>query len=361
MFPTATQKGEKFFSIPFVAIEKPVTKAIWRASYNNAYSQGYRDKKLMEQADEITASIVGSRSLGEKALAFESGILSFPLQFQLEVNTFAQLVDEDILKKVFKDPKRAFRAALEVSITLFLLNTFFERFLGRTPLPDPIRATMDVSKMDTFWEKMGRIVGEYLSSVAGGQFVAAIVPDNFRKKYFGRSEVGIYPGGIPIATAIQGTWHSPERIIYDFVLPYGGGQVKKFIEGVSAIEKQGSYNKSGKLQFPINQEDWLQIVLFGKYSTPEAREYFDKQRKPLSEKQTVEYFVRTQKGEDPQLVYEDVAEERLRNEYKREIVKLITHEIKTNPKQGFAVLQLWIKNGVIDKQMEQDILEKLTK
>jgi hypothetical protein len=359
IFPTLVQKGEKILGIPFEIIEKNITKSIWRASFDNAHSQGFRGAELLQKADEICASIVGSRAIGEKALAFESGVLSLPLQFQLEVNTFAQLVKEQIFAKVFKNPLQATRAAIETSITLFLMNTLFQATTGRTPLPDPIRAIGDVSQSDSFFEGVGRIAGEGLSSVAGGQFIANLFPEDLKKKYFGRSEVGIYPGGIPISTALQGAFTTPTNMIYDFVLPYGGGQLKKILQGIEGIDKMGSYNKSGKLQFPINQNQWLQVILFGKYSTKEAKEYFDKQRQPLSEKQTVEYFLRTKNGENPQEVYNDVAKDRIRGEYEREIVKEVIKKIKSKPDEGLALLQLWKKQNIISDSMEKDIINGL--
>ena len=360
----ALKTGANIVAIPFEVIEKNVTSGIWRASYDNAYSQGFRGAELVQQADEITASIVGSRALGEKALAFESGVLSLPLQFQLEVNTHAQLWQEEVFSKVFKDPIKAFRAAVETAITLFLLNSFFQETLGRTPLPDPIRAIDEASDRETFMEVVGRIAGEGLSSVAGGQFIASLLPEDVKKKYFGRSEVGIYPGGIPVVQAVSKDVGDlikgrPGNFVYDFVLPYGGGQLKKIVEGVATVYKMGSVNQSGKLQFPVNQNEWLKIITFGKYSTKEAREYFDKQRQPLSMNQTVEYFSRTQNGEDPVVVYSDITRQRRENEYRREFVEKLVHKTKSNPKEGLMIIQLWKKEGIIDAKMEQEILDKL--
>jgi hypothetical protein len=359
VLPTILQKGEKIASLPFEFIEQNITKSIWRASFDNALSQGFQGKQLIQKADEITASIVGSRGIGEKAMAFESGVLSLPLQFQLEVNTFAQLLKEEVFDQLFKNPLKATRAAIETSITLFLMNTLFENTMGRTPLPDPIRAVSEATEADSFLEGVGRIAGEGFSSVAGGQFIANLLPDDIKKKYFGRSEVGVYPGGVPIAQSLSGGFKNPENFVYDFVLPYGGGQLKKILQGIEGLDKMGSYNKEGKLQFPINQNQWLQVVLFGKYSIPEAKEYFDKQRTTLSDKQTVEYFLRTQDGEKPQDVYNDIIKERLKNEYEREIIKKVIQKIKSKQDEGLALVQFWKQQGIITNEMEKDIIDGL--
>ena len=360
VFPTIFQKGEKIASIPFEVIEKNISKGVWRASFDNAWAQGFRGKELMDKADEIFLSIVGARSIGEKALAFESGVLSLPFQFQLEVNTSAQLWATEVFGKVFSNPVKALQAGIEASITLYLMNTLFDKTMGRTPLPDPIRTIEDVAELDSWPEKIGRIAGEGLGNVAGGQFIAGLLPQEFRKKYFGRSEVGIYPGGIPVITALSGAFRSPEKVIYDFILPYGGGQLKKIMEGIEGIDKMGSFSKSGKLQFPINPNQWLQVITFGKYSTKEAKKYFDKQRTPLSNKQTIEYFIRTQKGENPQEVYQDIAKDRIRKEYEREIIGEVIKKIKSNPVEGLALVQLWRKENILTPEMEKEIINGLT-
>lgn len=360
VFPSKIQQGGRILSIPFEFIEQNITKAIWRASFDNAFAQGFRGEKLIQEADEIAERIVGGRAPGEKALAFESGILSLPLQFQLEVNAHAMSWKRNVFDKMFSDPVKATRASIETAATLFLFNTLFEKTMGRTPLPDPIRAATDAAETDTWPEKIGRIAGEGLSSAPGGQFVANLVPQDVKQRIFGRSEVGIYPGGIPLASALSGGFRDPGRFVYDFVLPYGGGQLKKIVEGADALAKGGSYNRSGKLQFPINQSEWLRVVLLGKYSTPTAKEYFDKQRTVLTEKQTVEYFLRTRKGEKPSDVYNDVTKERRQNEYKREIQREIVQQIKNKPNEGLALFELWKKQGIIDSEMEKEIIEALT-
>lgn len=359
VFPTIVQKGEKLLSIPMEWYEKTITTAIWRASHMNAHSQGYRGAELLQVADEITASIVGARGMGEKAPAFESGILSLPFQFQLEVNSQAQIIKQEVFDKMFKDPVRALQAAVETTVTLWLLNTFYEKTIGRTPLPDPIRAVQDATEMDTWGESIGRMVGEGLSSVPGGQTLASLFPETFRKKYFGRSEVGIYPGGVPIANAVSKAFENPKQIFYDFALPYGGAQLKKITEGASALARQGSYSKDGKLQFPVDRSQWFRVLVFGKYSTEEAKEFFERERQVLTENQTAEYFLRTGDGEDPREVYADITKERTRGENERYLVKEILKKIKSDAAEGFAQLVLWKQEGLITEAMEKDILDGL--
>ena len=58
----------------------------------------------------------------------------------------------------------------------------------------------------------------------------------------------------------------------------GGTQIKKTLEGLGAIKDGGSFDSAGRLQFEIGdtKKDKIQAILFGKYPTKEAKEYFDK-------------------------------------------------------------------------------------
>lgn len=59
----------------------------------------------------------------------------------------------------------------------------------------------------------------------------------------------------------------------------GGSQMKKTFEGTQALEEGGSFDAAGRMQF--EQENTpaanLQTVLFGKYASQNAKDYFDKE------------------------------------------------------------------------------------
>lgn len=68
----------------------------------------------------------------------------------------------------------------------------------------------------------------------------------------------------------------------------GFTQLKKSYEGIKSFNRGYSETKSGAVRFPIEQTPGNQIKtgLFGQYSTSEARDYFDNEKKPLGESQT---------------------------------------------------------------------------
>jgi hypothetical protein len=59
------------------------------------------------------------------------------------------------------------------------------------------------------------------------------------------------------------------------VIP-AGGQIKKTYQGTKAVLEGGSYDKSGRLQFPQSKTSAgkLQSILFGKYAGQNAQDYF---------------------------------------------------------------------------------------
>jgi len=77
----------------------------------------------------------------------------------------------------------------------------------------------------------------------------------------------------------------------------GGVQAKKTLQGIKAVGEEGSYSKSGRLQYPIEKtpENYLRAGLFGKSNLPSAREYFDNDGSVLGEKQTDFYKQSTDK------------------------------------------------------------------
>jgi hypothetical protein len=65
--------------------------------------------------------------------------------------------------------------------------------------------------------------------------------------------------------------------LFKVIPPFGGGQIEKTVQGTGAYMTGGTENKAGKILFKIEEtpQNLIRSVLFGKYSTPEARQYFE--------------------------------------------------------------------------------------
>lgn len=71
----------------------------------------------------------------------------------------------------------------------------------------------------------------------------------------------------------------------------GGAQIRKTLGGLRAVDAGGSVTDSGRIRFPIQNKpgENIKAQILGQYNVGGAREYFDKNRKPLSDKQSSKY------------------------------------------------------------------------
>jgi hypothetical protein len=173
------------------------------------------------------------------------------------------------------------------------MNKGAEETRGSGVVFDPIKAIVDAYQVaSTTPDKRrgailagGRLGGEILSNLPFGQTVAGAY-DEFgggflggmvenatgekisRKQLFGRADPTRYGSGLLVSKALKDPLYS--------VLPaYGGSQIKKTVEGIKAVKEGGSFDKGGNLQFEANQSP-IKTILFGKYATQEAKDYFNK-------------------------------------------------------------------------------------
>lgn len=127
-----------------------------------------------------------------------------------------------------------------------------------------------------------------------------------------------------------------DTVAKDFI-PFipAGVQAKKTIEGLGAYNQGYSASKSGLVRYPIekNTSNAIRTGLFGQYNAPEAREYFDKERTPLSKKQS-EMF--KQSGKD---YYNQVMENRETNREKNKLKEQMQKEL--DGETGFNPLDMF--------------------
>jgi len=71
----------------------------------------------------------------------------------------------------------------------------------------------------------------------------------------------------------------------------GGVQFKKTLQGLDAVRKGYSESASGRVQYMVPEDPGTAIRagVFGKSNLPQAQEYFNKDRTPLSDKQTAAF------------------------------------------------------------------------
>lgn len=87
-----------------------------------------------------------------------------------------------------------------------------------------------------------------------------------------------------------------------------GVQMKKTIEGLKATNQGYSESKAGRVQYPVGTSttNKIRAGVFGKYSLPEARQYYDEKRSVLGEKQSNLFKQSTDRFK----TYQDILSER---------------------------------------------------
>lgn len=299
-FDTGMIKDAKKFAVWMTGIlDKVGTKIIWNSQYEKALA-----KKLpnaVKFADDATRSLVAGRGIGEVPLLQKARTMQMIAPFQLEVENLWWVMKDWVDEKSFGKLATFF-------VVNHVMNQAISQIRGSDVTFDPIQSMMDgynSFKNEDDKKKgalmfAGRQLGEVASNVPFGQTIASLYPEYglqvgdstlpTRKDFFGKGNPVRTGSGILAAEGLKDP-------LFKVIPPYGGSQIKKTIEGVTAFTKGQSEDKKGNIRFPIEQNvpNAIKSTLFGQYATPEAREYFDKNRRALGEKQTALYKIASDK------------------------------------------------------------------
>ena len=337
---TWAQKASATMSSPMEYIDQFTAGSLVRARYNQNLKRGMSEAAAMTEADSWTAGVMADRSKGSTPTLFNR---SNPLtkvftQFQLEVN--------NQLSYLFKDMPRAYKekglAALAMALFKFFLGAWlydevYEYFIGRRPALDPIGILNDTVGDITGYELpnlvelgVGAVTGDMPSfetekKNAYDTVTGALGDVAEELPFIG----GVLGGGrVPISSALpdwdnllktvtSDTWSTKKKLatagkelmnpLTYLALPFGGGQLKKIYQGLSATIKGGSYSVDAEgndlLQYPIyNDDPWQaalnagQAMIFGKTSLKTGREWIESDFKSFGAKETAAYQGMTEAG-----------------------------------------------------------------
>jgi hypothetical protein len=243
----------------------------WNAMYRKAVND--RVANPIKAADAWTREVVAGRGIGEIPIVMQSKALRLIAPFQIEVGNAVW-----VLRDMVGD-KRA-GALITFAVASYVFNEFARHIRGSQVSFDPINAVKDAVTMAAdpniptekkLYQVPGRIAGEAFSNLPFGQSLASnIMSDDARKKFFGSQDPSRFGTGAFITQGIQ-------KPLTTVLLPFGGKQVEKTIGGIQAVQQGQVKSKAGKTLFKTGEtvESQIRNIVFGKWSTPEAREYFD--------------------------------------------------------------------------------------
>lgn len=280
------------------------TSFVWNSAYEKALKDGI--KNPIAHADDMTRKLIAGRGIGEVPLMQKSKAVQLVMPFTLEVANLWKVMGDFVKTKDFG-------AIATLFVGNFLLNKAMEETRGSAVTFDPIDAIWDAFADEelTGFQRVGRVGGEVLTNVPLGQHVAGMYPENgqvfnikgpTRKELFGERDPQRFGTGLVAANGLS-------DLAFKFALPFGGNQIKKTLTGIESLQNEGSYitdspvqlpfmGENQKLRYPVEPglKNGAKGLLFGPSATSEAQEYYDNKRRPLSEKQTLEYEYAKSKG-----------------------------------------------------------------
>lgn len=304
---TLTRKISDIAGMPMEAIDHFASNVVTRAKYLQNIQDGMGLQEAFDNADTFAANLMADRSKGAQPTAFNSvnPIRKVFTMFQLEVNNQLSYLFKDLPRAKQSVPKLAW-AYTKVFTGAYLFNAVYHQLTGRDSAFDPIGMIADAFGFDPFDDDdkdkkkksgvdialdLGENVAEQIPFV-GGLIGGGRVPlfsavpefDKLTKEY----ENG-YDGKRIALDAAKSAANSAAYLL----LPFGGGAVKKALEGAATIYAGGSYSldKNGEkiLQFPQygqSPRDWAQAMLFGKSSLKTAQEWADDDYNSLNADET---------------------------------------------------------------------------
>ena len=290
-------------------IDQFTADSIVRAKYYQNIDAGMSEEAAMDDADAFAAGVMADRSKGGMPTIFHetNPIKKLFTQFQIEVNNQYRYLFKDVPREMRGKGAAAMAAAfLKVFLGAWMFNELYELLFGRRAAFDPVGIIKEVTENakgeNGLWNgtvSLAKNVSEELPFIGGllggGRVpISSALPDakNLGRAFFDTS----WDGKKRLATGVK----ELGKPAYYMVLPGGGGQIKKVIEGVDATVRGGSYTVDADgnevLQYPIYNDtpaeaigNGLRATLFGKSTLPTAKDWVDGGFKGLNAKDTEIY------------------------------------------------------------------------
>lgn len=280
-------------------LDEAGTKLIWNSEYRKALSDGVADP--IKFADDSTRRMVAGRGVGEVPIAQKAKMTQLIAPFQLEVQNLWHVFHD------WKVEKKLIPKLIQYSVYAYLFNNVAQNLRGSRVAFDPLNAGIQAyqayqnadNKGKGAEQAAGRMGGEVLSNIMGGQTFANIYPEYglnvfghklpTRKEFFGSNDPTRFGTG-GISDMISRGVQDP---LFKILPSFGGSQIEKTLQGAGALAKGYATNNSGKVTTPVDN-NWindLRGTLFGKNALGEVQKYYNNNQTPLSANQSDIYKV----------------------------------------------------------------------
>lgn len=289
LYKTSWDKASEKANFMFDCIDSVTSNVIVRGKYlENIESKKMNEFEAMRDADNFARKLMAGRSKGEMPTAFNSKnpLIKILTAFQLEVNNQYQYMFKDLPRDMEDESKKKLIGAfIKMFVGAFLYNQLTDKLVGRKSAFSPgdiIKEIYDTATNEnlTVKEKSADILENLSQDIP---FVGGLIGG-------GRLPISSVANPLKVLKGESTAFDELKKLGYYTIMPFGGGQLKKTIEGARMYlnnkEIKGSYNKKGELRFEA-ERDPLSItknILFGQYSGKNAQEYFNNHYMPISKK-----------------------------------------------------------------------------
>ena len=319
--PTKWQDAGNKMGWIFQALDKFSANTIVAGKYFEKKAEGFATEEAMSMADQYAARVMGDRSFGQMPQIFQNqGIVGLFTQFQLEINNQMSFLAKDIPNMSEGNKLKLASMLGQVAIYSWLFNNVFETMTGRRPAFDPIDALSftaeEASSSDqpnVKLQKISKKIAEYIPFV----------------------QTAVGGGSIPLTSqlpTIQELQDNPLGAIASTALSYappgGGGQIKKSLAGAKDYIQGFAEDKSGRVKYMIEKDipNFLRGVLFGRYSFPEAQDFFENAGTSQSTKNSI--VLKQLQSQDPVLAQEVYTKLTAQQEIQSQLNKISTGKDK---------------------------------
>lgn len=292
LYKTKLDKISQKMNFMFDAIDSITSNTIVRGKYYENIAKGMTKFDAMQNADEFARDLMAGRTKGEMPTAFNSKnpLIKTLTAFQLEVNNQFGYMFKDLPRDLSDEGKNKLVSAfVKMFFGAWIYNQLTEKIVGRKSAFSPVDTIKEV--YDTAINpkiKISDKTADILENLTQDiPFVGGLIGG-------GRLPISSAANPLKILKGESTVKDEAKKAFYYTVLPFGGGQLKKTIEGASIYVNdkkiKGSYTSKGQLRFEAekNPVAVAQALLFGQYASKNARKYFENSYSPLTDKQLKE-------------------------------------------------------------------------
>lgn len=364
LYKTKLEKVSEKMNFMFDGIDSITSNTIVRAKYYENKAKGMSEFNAMRNADEFARDLMAGRTKGEMPTAFNSKnpLVKMFTSFQLEVNNQFGYMLKDLPRDLGDETKKKLIGAfVKMFIGAWMYNQLTEKVVGRkasfSPI-DTIKEIYDTATNDNLkiTDKSTDILENLTQDIP---FVGGLVGG-------GRLPISSVANPLNVIKGESTVKDELKKLGYYTILPFGGGQLKKTVEGASMYtnkkEIKGSYTSKGDLRFEVKEDPLsvTQSLLFGQYSSKSAREYFAKGYAPIDAK-TIKKLQKQNLSVDEYRKYEDNYSS-LKTKSGKKINDIKSDKVDGKPVSGSASAKkaYLIMNSNFSKKEKNYMLSKLT-